>query len=139
MVVSMNRGLQYRPQNAIILIIGTPKKVPPLILGNLRIAILGVAKERRLFTPKHPSSCVPKGDPKSFRSRTATLRSLKRWDEGRWTKRIPSLYILYYIGAHFLHSTFLYIRHTRISISPSQYSPLKKFWATKDVLNFREL
>ena len=33
MVVSLNRGPQYKPQNAIILIMGTPKIVP-LILGN---------------------------------------------------------------------------------------------------------
>ena len=33
MVVSLNRGPQYRPQNATVLIIGTPNKVP-LILGN---------------------------------------------------------------------------------------------------------
>ena len=36
MVVSQNRGPQCRPQNTIILIIGTPKKVP-LILGNPKI------------------------------------------------------------------------------------------------------
>ena len=39
MVVSLNRGPQYRPQNTIILIIGTPKKVP-LILGNRHIGII---------------------------------------------------------------------------------------------------
>ena len=33
MVVPKIRGPQYRPQNTIILIMGTPKKVP-LILGN---------------------------------------------------------------------------------------------------------
>ena len=33
MVVSQNKGTQYRPQNTIVLIMGTPKKVP-LILGN---------------------------------------------------------------------------------------------------------
>ena len=32
----MVRGPQYRPQNTIVLIIGTPKKVP-LILGNPHI------------------------------------------------------------------------------------------------------
>ena len=46
MVVSQNEGTQYRPQNIIVLIIGTPKMVP-LILGNLHITgiiegILGV-------------------------------------------------------------------------------------------------
>ena len=33
LVISQNRGAQYRPQNTIVLIIGTPKKVL-LILGN---------------------------------------------------------------------------------------------------------
>ena len=32
-VVSQNRGPQYRPQNTIVFIMGTPKKVL-LILGN---------------------------------------------------------------------------------------------------------
>ena len=36
MVVSQNEGAQYRPQNTIVLIIWTPKKVP-LILGNPHI------------------------------------------------------------------------------------------------------
>ena len=36
MVISQNRGPQYRPQNTMILIIGTPKMVP-LILGNPQI------------------------------------------------------------------------------------------------------
>ena len=43
-VVSQNRGPQYRPQNTIVLIIGTPKMVP-LILGNphlgFRVRVLG--------------------------------------------------------------------------------------------------
>ena len=33
MVVSQNRGPQYRPQNIVVLIVGTPKVVHP-ILGN---------------------------------------------------------------------------------------------------------
>ena len=33
MVVSQSKGTQYGPQNTIVLIIWTPKKVP-LILGN---------------------------------------------------------------------------------------------------------
>ena len=33
MVISQNRGPQYRPKNTTVLIIGTPNKVP-LILGN---------------------------------------------------------------------------------------------------------
>ena len=38
-VVSLNRGYpNIDPQNTIILIIGTPKKVP-LILGNPQIAV----------------------------------------------------------------------------------------------------
>ena len=35
-IVSLNKGPQYRPQYTIILIIGTPKRVP-LILGNPHI------------------------------------------------------------------------------------------------------
>ena len=38
LVVSQNRGPQYRPQNIIILIIGTPKKVP-IILVNFHLEI----------------------------------------------------------------------------------------------------
>ena len=38
MVVSQNRGPQFRPQNTIVLIIGTPKMVP-LILGNPQIML----------------------------------------------------------------------------------------------------
>ena len=38
MVVSQNKGAQYRPQNIIVLIMGTPKMVP-LILGNPHIRI----------------------------------------------------------------------------------------------------
>ena len=34
LVVSQHRGTSYRPQNTIMLFAGTPKKVPPLILGN---------------------------------------------------------------------------------------------------------
>ena len=37
MVVSQNKGAQYRPQNIIVLIMGTPKIVP-LILGNPQIS-----------------------------------------------------------------------------------------------------
>ena len=40
MVLSQNRGPQYRPQNTIVLIIGIPKKVP-LILGNPQISMRG--------------------------------------------------------------------------------------------------
>ena len=36
MVVSQNKGTQYRPQNIIVPIMGTPKMVP-LILGNPHI------------------------------------------------------------------------------------------------------
>ena len=36
MVVSQNKGPQYKPQNTIVLLIGTPKMVP-LILGNSHI------------------------------------------------------------------------------------------------------
>ena len=43
MVVSQNKGTQYRPQNTIVLIIGTPKMVP-LILGNPQIYLHDVAK-----------------------------------------------------------------------------------------------
>ena len=39
MVVFLNRGPQYEPQNTIVLIMGTPKKVP-LILGNPHIEML---------------------------------------------------------------------------------------------------
>ena len=39
--VSQNRAPQYRPQNIIILIIGTPKKVP-LILGNPHMESLNI-------------------------------------------------------------------------------------------------
>ena len=38
LVVSGNKGTQYRPQNTIVLIIGTPKKVP-IILGNPHLGI----------------------------------------------------------------------------------------------------
>ena len=38
LVVSLNKGTQYRPQNTIILIMGTPKKVP-LILGNYHLVL----------------------------------------------------------------------------------------------------
>ena len=31
LVISLNKGRQYRPQNAIALIIGTPKMVPPIM------------------------------------------------------------------------------------------------------------
>ena len=37
MVVFLNRGPQYEPQNTIVLIMGTLKKVP-LILGNPQIS-----------------------------------------------------------------------------------------------------
>ena len=37
MAVSQNRGPQYRPQNTIRLIMGTPKRVP-LILGKYHVA-----------------------------------------------------------------------------------------------------
>ena len=36
MVVSQNRGPQYKPQNTIVHIMGTPNRYP-LILGNLKI------------------------------------------------------------------------------------------------------
>ena len=38
MLVSQNRGSQYRPPNTIALIMGTPKMVP-LILGNPQIIV----------------------------------------------------------------------------------------------------
>ena len=41
MVVSLNRGPQYRPQYTVILILGTPKKVA-LILGNCHIMKVNV-------------------------------------------------------------------------------------------------
>ena len=44
MVVSLNKGTPYRPQNTIVLIIGAPKKVL-LILGNpqfKRLALWGL-------------------------------------------------------------------------------------------------
>ena len=37
------RGPQYRPQNIIVLIIGTPKRVP-LILGNPHLGFKGSAQ-----------------------------------------------------------------------------------------------
>ena len=39
MVVSLNRGTQYRPKYTIVLIMGTPRKVPP-ILGNPQLVPL---------------------------------------------------------------------------------------------------
>ena len=46
LVVSQNRGTQYRPQNITIVIIGTPKLVPP-ILGNPHL--LGLSLECSLL------------------------------------------------------------------------------------------
>ena len=39
MVVSLNTGISYRPQNKIVLTIGTPKKVL-LIVGNPHIGVI---------------------------------------------------------------------------------------------------
>ena len=49
-VVSQKRGPQYRPQNTIILIIGTPKKVP-LILGNPQVPLGRLRKPQRGAPP----------------------------------------------------------------------------------------
>ena len=46
MVVSQNKGTQYRPQYTIVLVIGTPKKVR-LILGNSHIGKPQQCKERQ--------------------------------------------------------------------------------------------
>ena len=46
MVVSQNKGTQYRPQYTIVLIIGTPKKVP-LILGNPHISRASLWRSER--------------------------------------------------------------------------------------------
>ena len=57
MVVSLKRGPQYRPQNTIILIMGTPNKVP-LILGNPHIlnpkawASVGSMRKTFMFTAR---------------------------------------------------------------------------------------
>ena len=51
MVVSQNKGSQYRPQDTITLIIGTPKKVP-LILGNPHI----YPHERHMESQEEPKA-----------------------------------------------------------------------------------
>ena len=50
MVVSQNRGPQYEPHYTIVLIIGTPKKVP-LILGNPHIQSRCEARRPLLYWP----------------------------------------------------------------------------------------
>ena len=47
LVVSQNKGTQYRPQYTIVLIIGIPRKVP-LILGNPQIGLAGCIAGARL-------------------------------------------------------------------------------------------
>ena len=49
-VVSLNRGPQYRPQNTIVLIMGTPKMVP-LILGNPQV-VQGLKASRQSLSLK---------------------------------------------------------------------------------------
>ena len=71
MVVSQNRGTQYRPPYTIVLIMGIPQTVP-LIMGNPHILLVGiVACEKDLIlmgsTPKLPETMsfrarVPKPD-----------------------------------------------------------------------------
>ena len=47
MVVSLNRGLQYRTQHAIILNMGTPPKKVTLILRNPKL-YMGIARKPRV-------------------------------------------------------------------------------------------
>ena len=47
MVVSLNRGSQNKPPNTIILIIGTPKRVP-LLLGNPHMIMVSVDASQQL-------------------------------------------------------------------------------------------
>ena len=46
MVISKNRGNQYRPQQILVLMLGTPRKLP-LILGNPHIRLGGENRSRK--------------------------------------------------------------------------------------------